>query len=50
MTQNSDSYENAIVKRINGILKQEFHIDKYNQDLHIMKKIIKDVDIYNENL
>ena len=48
MTQNSDPYENAIAERINGILKQEFYIDKYNKDLHIMKQIIKEtVNIYN---
>lgn len=28
MTQNSDPYENAVAERINGILKQEFMIDK----------------------
>jgi transposase InsO family protein len=49
MTQNSDPYENAVAERINGILKQEFYIDKYNKDLPIMKQIIKEtVDIYNE--
>jgi transposase InsO family protein len=49
MTQNSDPYENAVAERINGILKQEFNIDKYNKDLPIMKQIIKEtVDIYNE--
>jgi putative transposase len=37
MTQNSDLYENAVAERINGILKQEFMIDKYNLDLKIMK-------------
>ena len=37
MTQNSDPYENAVAERINGILKQEFDIDKYHQDLPIMK-------------
>jgi hypothetical protein len=37
MTQNSDPYENALAERINGILKQEFYIDKYNKDLSIMK-------------
>ncbi len=50
MTQNSDPYENAVAERINGILKQEFFIDKYNKDLPIMKQIIKEtVNIYNEN-
>jgi len=49
MTQNSDPYENAVAERINGILKQEFNIDKYNKDLPIMKQIIKEtVDIYNK--
>lgn len=49
MTQNSDPYENAVAERINGILKQEFYIDKYNQDLPVMKKIIKQtVAIYND--
>jgi len=48
MTQNSDPYENAIAERINGILKQEFMIDKYNLDLENMKKIVNEsVNIYN---
>jgi putative transposase len=49
MTQNSDPYENAVAERINGILKQEFMIDKYNLDLKIMKQIVKEsINIYNE--
>jgi len=49
MTQNSDPYENAVAERINGILKQEFMIDKYNLDLKIMKQIVKEsISIYNE--
>ena len=49
MTQNSDPYENAIAERINGILKQEFDIDKYYKDLPVMKKIIKEaIKIYND--
>jgi transposase InsO family protein len=44
-----DPYENAVAERINGILKQEFMIDKYNLDLKIMKQIVKEsVSIYNE--
>lgn len=50
MTQNSDPYENAVAERINGILKQEFMIDKYNQDLDIMKCIIKEaINTYNQH-
>jgi putative transposase len=49
MTQNSDPYENAVAERINGILKQEFYINKHNKDLSIMKEIIKEtLDTYNE--
>lgn len=48
MTQNSDPYENAVAERINGILKQEFMIDKYNKDLNIMKQVVKEaINIYN---
>ena len=50
MTQNSDPYENAVAERINGILKQEFMIDKYKQNVETMKVIVKEaVDIYNQN-
>ncbi|CAA9194188.1 IS3 family transposase ISShes13 [Flavobacterium bizetiae] len=48
MTQNSDPYENAVAERINGILKQEFNIDKFNQQLDVMKALVKNaIDIYN---
>jgi putative transposase len=48
MTNNGDPYENAVAERINGILKQEFIIDSYHQDLKIMKTIIQEsIDIYN---
>ena len=49
MTQNSDPYENAVAERINGILKQEFNIDKINKELPIMKILVKNaIDIYND--
>jgi len=48
MTNNGDPYENAVAERINGILKQEFMIDTYHQDLPIMKIILKEaIEIYN---
>jgi putative transposase len=48
MTQNADPYENAVAERINGILKQEFMIDKYLLDLKTMRMIVKEsIDIYN---
>lgn len=49
MTQNSDPYENAVAERINGILKQEFDIDKFNKSLPIMKLLVKNaIEIYNQ--
>jgi putative transposase len=48
MTQNSDPYENAVAERINGILKQEFNIDKFNKELPIMRVLVKNaIEIYN---
>jgi len=48
MTEKYDPYENAIAERINGILKQEFDIAKYNTNLEIKSKLVKDaIDIYN---
>jgi transposase InsO family protein len=49
MTQNSDPYENAVAERINGILKQEFNIDKFSKKLPIMKLIVENaIEIYNQ--
>ena len=50
MTQNSDPYQNAIAERIIGILKQEFGIDKYKQNVEILKIIvIETIETYNQN-
>ena len=38
MTEKYDPYENAIAERVNGVLKQEFDIDKYNVALSLKKK------------
>ena len=49
MTQNSDPYENAVAERINGILKQEFDIDKYDVETKLRKKIVDEsIGIYND--
>lgn len=48
MTESYDPYANAIAERVNGILKQEFSLEKINLPLNIMRKVIKEsVDIYN---
>ena len=48
MTQSYDPYQNAVAERVNGILKQEFSIDKYDVELEVRKKIVSDsVRIYN---
>lgn len=49
MTQNSDPYENAVAERINGILKQEFGIDKDDLDTKLRRRLVNEsIDIYNE--
>jgi len=48
MTEQYDPYENAIAERINGILKQEFSIDKYDTDLETKVKLVQNaIKIYN---
>jgi len=41
MTQESDSCENAIVEKVNRILKQEYYIDKFNVDFKTKKILVK---------
>ena len=49
MTQKHDPYENAIAERVNGILKQEFDIDKYDIELKVKKNLVKNaIEIYND--
>ena len=48
MTEQYDPYENAIEERINGILKQEFDIDKYDINLKTKRSVVKNsIEIYN---
>lgn len=49
MTESYDPYQNAVAERINGILKQEFMIDRYNdQELDVIKLVVKEsIQIYN---
>lgn len=49
MTESYDPYQNAVAERVNGILKQEFMIDRYkDQELRIIKLVVKEsVEIYN---
>lgn len=48
MTQNHDTYANAIAERINGILKQEFLFEHQNTDLTTMKQLVTEcIRLYN---
>jgi putative transposase len=50
MTESYDPYQNAIAERVNGILKQEFAIDKYAVDIPILKKVVAEsIRIYNRD-
>ena len=47
-TQNSSPYENAVAERINGILKQEFGLNKTIPNLNTAQKMVKQaIEIYN---
>ncbi len=49
MTEKYDPYENAVVERVNGILKQEFGISKTMKNIQLKKKLIKQsIEIYNQ--
>lgn len=49
MTNNGDPYENAIAERINGILKQEFGIDRYHKDIKLMRSVVEEaIKLYND--
>jgi putative transposase len=48
MTTNSDPYSNAVAERVNGIIKNEFNLEKYTVGLDILKKIVaQSILIYN---
>ncbi len=42
MTEQYAPYQNAIAERINGIMKQEFLMNKKDLDIKTMGKIIKE--------
>lgn len=50
MTEQYDPYENAIAERVNGILKDEFNLDKSFTNLKQAKAVIKDIiEVYNND-
>ena len=47
MTDGYDCYQNALAERVNGILKQEFLLDKC-RNLDELKSLVREsIDIYN---
>lgn len=49
MTDGYDCYQNALAERMNGILKQEFLIQKYSHKDELDKVIRQSVETYNNN-
>jgi putative transposase len=50
MTENHDPYQNAIAERVNGILKQEFAIDRHVASQQMIQKIVTEsIRIYNKD-
>jgi len=49
MSEQANPYENAVAERVNGILKQEFMLDKTFPDIRTARKAVKEaIKIYNE--
>ena len=49
MTESYDPYANAVAERVNGILKQEFLLNRQKADLAVMRKMVKNsIQIYNQ--
>jgi len=47
MTDGYDCYQNALAERINGILKQEFFINKCHSFKELQKLVKQSIHIYN---
>lgn len=48
MTDADHCYQNAIAERINGILKDEFHLDAEFRDIHQLQTVVTQaVEVYN---
>ncbi|MEA4995589.1 MAG: integrase core domain-containing protein [Petrimonas sp.] len=41
MTESYHPYANAVAERVNGILKDEFMIERYSRDKHFMEHFVK---------
>jgi len=49
MSEQANPYENAVAERVNGILKQEFMLDKTFPDIKTAKKAVQEaIRIYNQ--
>lgn len=49
MTESHDPYANAVAERVNGILKQEFMIDRFGKNLKDKTDLVKDaIKKYNQ--
>lgn len=49
MTEDNHCYENAVAERVNGILKDEFLLDKFPSKELARKSIKQSIKIYNES-
>ena len=48
MTDGNDCYQNALAERINGILKQEFLIEKCNTGIELNLLVSQSIETYNK--
>ncbi len=49
MTEESDPYENAVAERVNGILKDEFGLDKvFTHSAQMKRQVDQSIALYNQ--
>lgn len=48
MTDGYDCYQNALAERVNGILKEEFLLQTYQDAQQLQKVVAQSVDLYNK--
>ena len=49
MTDGYDCYQNALAERVNGILKQEFLMNRCRNAAELKRLIEESIDIYNND-
>lgn len=47
MTESYDPYANVVAEIVNGIIKNEFELERYARDKEVLEGILESIFIYN---